>query len=218
MRRILNRRKPPTALAIPLVLLLCSWFTLFLAEVKAQEVIDNDYFSETRSNGLLRNVEQYHLSRHMGFWVEFKRGQYAYALKELQFVLRYFPNHPRALALLGALARIKKTPSLPIVYYERAIKLYPQRAFTYAQYGDYLIDVGNRKVGISLLEKAIQLDPKLPQAHAWLAKAYQQQGNLELARQEAKIAKELRYKGKVPDQSDSLGKSGQGDSSLGLSE
>lgn len=159
-----------------------------------------DYFAKDRDpkiSELLHTVEQYHLSN-ANFWKKFNTpGQLEYALGDLQYVLGVFPNHPKALQLLGSVARLTKNLSLPLLFYQKALNLYPQYALTHAQYGAYLVDIGNIKAGITKLEEAIRMDPKLPQAHAWLAKAYYQSGNPELARQAAEQARKLGYKGKT---------------------
>jgi Tfp pilus assembly protein PilF len=65
----------------------------------------------------------------------------------------------------------------------------------------YLVDIGKIDAGIQKLQKAIEIDPGLGQAHAWLAKAYYKNGNSELARQAAEKAKALGYRGKITWQS-----------------
>jgi tetratricopeptide (TPR) repeat protein len=99
--------------------------------------------------------------------------------------------------LLSAVAKLTKTPSLAIPYYERALQLYPQHAITYAQYGQYLVDIGFIEAGITRLKKAIELNPNLALAYAWLAQAYSKTGNLDLARQAAERARTLGFKGKM---------------------
>ena len=161
--------------------------------------MDNDYFAKVRDEVLLSNVEKYHLGPE-NFWKLYKSGQYTVAIEDLKFVLRYYPNHPETLQLLGSIARLTHDSSLPIPYYEKALRLYPQYASTHAQYGAYLVDVGLIDAGIARLKHAIEMDSKLALAHAWLANAYYQNGNQELARQAAERARALGYKGNIPGQ------------------
>ncbi len=119
------------------------------------------------------------------------------AVSEVKYMLERFPNHPKVLMLGGLVAKINKTPSFLIPYYERALKLYPQYALTRAQYGSYLVDIGNPNAGIAKLKEAMKMDPKLVQAYVWLAKAYYQSGNPELGHQVAEQAVALGYKGKI---------------------
>jgi predicted Zn-dependent protease len=101
---------------------------------------------------------------------------YAYAQNDLLYTLRKFPNHPRALHMLGELGKATQDYGLPIVHFEKAIKLFPQYAYTHAQYGEYLVEIGAVKAGISELKDAIRIDPNLVLAQAWLDKAYERIG------------------------------------------
>lgn len=150
----------------------------------------NDYFTTPRNSELLYNVEKYHLSDE-NFFARYKSRRYYYALQDLEFVLNYFPNHPKALMFMGSVAQLTKDSSLGVIYYEKAIRLYPQYALTHAQYGEYLVNIGLVKEGIERLKKAIEIDPKLAIAYKWLSKAYTKIGDLEMARRAAERAKEL---------------------------
>jgi len=155
----------------------------------AQEAPDRDYF-DPKYKVELATVEKYHLTKET-FWMEFESRRYHYALGELKFVLRHFPNHPKALQLMELVAKMMNQPHLVIPYYEKAVRLYPQYALTHAQYGNYLVDIGLTEQGIGRLQKAIEIDPKLTVAYYWLWDAYTKNGNLEMARQIAEKAKEL---------------------------
>ena len=155
----------------------------------AQVVTPRDYF-DPRYRVELATVEKYHLTKET-FWAEFKSKRYHYALNELKFVLRHFPNHPKALQLTELVAKMSNQPHLAIPYYEKAVRLFPQYAITHAQYGNYLVDTGQAEKGIEKLQRALQIDPKLPVAYYWLWDAYTKNGNVEMARQIAEKAKEL---------------------------
>lgn len=101
-------------------------------------------------------------------WKEYRSGNYTGPLADTEYTLVRFPNHPRALNLLGEIAKATNQTSMPIPFFERALKFYPQRAFTHAQYGHYLVEIGAVSVGISELMEALRLDPNQLQALAWL--------------------------------------------------
>jgi Tfp pilus assembly protein PilF len=145
----------------------------------------NDYFKANTDRAVgnaLRQVERYHLNEKQ---------------TDLDFILRYFPNHPKALLLIGAKARLQNDPVLAIRYFEKAVGLYPQHAITHAQYGEFLVSVNKIEAGIERLKRAISMDPTLAAAHAWLAEAYFKQGKRELGMDSYQKARELGYKGQV---------------------
>ena len=111
-----------------------------------------------------------------GFWPRYTEGNLPLAVNELKYVLWVFPNHPRALHLLGIVSKQLHDTSIPIAFYEKALRLFPDRAFTRAQYGAYLVDIGERAQGIVQLEKALQKDPGLLTARASLDKARREMG------------------------------------------
>jgi len=139
--------------------------------------VNNDYFSigvNPTAAYLIPIVENGHLgskSNPRGFWPRYMEGHKDLAILELKYVLWVFPNHPRALHLLGTIARDLKQPGIPIAYYEKALRLFPDRAYTRAQYGAYLVEVGERVQGIMQLEEALKMDPSSLTARAWLDKA-----------------------------------------------
>jgi predicted Zn-dependent protease len=138
-----------------------------------------------------------------------RSGRLDNAIDDLNYTLNKFVNHPKALLLLGMVARLSRKPSLPLSYYEKAIRLYPQYAFTHAQYGNYLVDTGNVTAGIQRLKRAVELDPTLVAVYVWLAKAYSRNGDAELARGAADKARALGYRGQIPDQIEQLGEDGK---------
>ncbi len=145
--------------------------------------VNQDYF--TVENGtpdereFINVVERPHLgpkTNPRGFWKYFNAGRYMDSFVDLRYVLCVFPNHPRALQLLCVVSKLVNMPDIPVAYFEKAIKLFPNRAFTHAQYGAYLVDLGESTAGIMELEKALTLDPDLLQARAWLSKARRELG------------------------------------------
>ncbi len=104
-------------------------------------------------------------------WAFYRAGRYTDALSDCKYTLARFANHPGALFLLGEIAKQTQQPYMPIEYFEAALKLYPQRAYTHAQYGRYLIEIGGTSAGIAELREALRLDPNQLQARVWLADA-----------------------------------------------
>ncbi|HEV8128391.1 MAG TPA: hypothetical protein VGQ14_01910 [Candidatus Eisenbacteria bacterium] len=139
--------------------------------------VNKDYYAisiEEQATFLIPVVENGHLgpkTNLRGFWPRYNEGNLPLALNELKYVLWVFPNHPRALLLLGMLAKQMHDPTIPIAYYEKALRLFPNRAATRGQYGAYLVDIGEKNQGILQLQQALQLDPSLLVARAWLDKA-----------------------------------------------
>ncbi|MGE5178133.1 MAG: hypothetical protein ACM3PF_03475 [Bacteroidota bacterium] len=137
----------------------------------------NDYFAIPVNNkgiNLIQIVENAHLgpkNNPRGFWPRYLEGRLDQAMHELNYVLWMYPNHPRALHLLGMLARETKQPYIPIAYYEKALRLFPDRAYTHGEYGAYLVEIGETTQGILQLEQALRMDPNLLTARAWLDKA-----------------------------------------------
>lgn len=159
---------------------------------------EHDYFAayqSTEIKEILYLVDVAHTNKVMD---RIRDGSIGYAIAEVKYALGKFPNHPKALMLIGLVAKLNKTSSLPIPYYEKALKLYPQYSLTHAQYGAYLVSIGRIDVGITKLREAIEIDPKLATAHAWLAQAYSKNGNPELARQAAEQARTVGYSVEIP--------------------
>jgi Tfp pilus assembly protein PilF len=138
---------------------------------------NQDYFSldsNPRAGDLINLVERVHMGsqdNERGFWKHFYAGETNYALEQLKYVLWVFPNHPVALHMLGVMAKDMGSPTVPIAYYEKAIQLFPHVAYTYAQYGAYLVEIGYARQGMIELRQALAMDPSLVQAQAWLSKA-----------------------------------------------
>jgi tetratricopeptide (TPR) repeat protein len=101
-------------------------------------------------------------------WKNFQTGNYKDALADAQYTLARFPNHPRALNLVAEIGKATDDLSMPIPYFELALKYYPDHAFTHAQYGHYLAEIGASSAGLAELREALRLDPDNIQAKAWL--------------------------------------------------
>jgi len=131
-----------------------------------------DYFTAQLHPGLYSYLAQL-TARHASerVWAVFWKGKYTEATGDCEYVLTRFPNHPRALHLIGEISKATNQVSLAIGFFENALALYPQYAFTHAQYGHYLTDIGVVQAGVEQLREALRLDPGQFQAKAWLAEA-----------------------------------------------
>jgi predicted Zn-dependent protease len=158
---------------------------------------DYDFFNPTNDGHvqwLITDQKKYHLDVAA---LRIREGDYDRAIRELQFLLNGFPNHPEGLALMSIVARMTKRSFLAISSFDRALKLFPQYAITHAQYGHFLVGIGQVEAGIKKLQQSIEKDPKLAAAYVWLAKAYAQMGKQDLAQSAASQAKELGYTGET---------------------
>jgi tetratricopeptide (TPR) repeat protein len=163
----------------------------------AGELINMDYFTaqdETETTHLLNLVEIAHTNKVLP---QISKNDYGGALSDIKYTLNRFPNHPRGLVLIGVYARLTKGYGLPVPYYEKAIRLFPQHALTHAQYGAYIIALGSIEAGIKKLQQAVEMNPELVFAYVWLAAAYYKIDNVELGRQSESKARDLGYKGKI---------------------
>jgi len=178
---------------------------LCAASIASATPVDSDYFyastvseqeDELQLHALLLNVDANHTDKAVIFIAQ---GNFNNAIAELDYTLVRFPNNPRALTLLGAVAKLTHRSTLPIAYYERALSLYPQYALTHAQYGEYLSQIGRVDEAIAQLKTAIEMDRALVVAYVWLSEAYSKTGRRELAQQAAEQARQLGYqpRGKV---------------------
>ena len=123
---------------LPLVLLL---LCLFGFEAAAQSPPDRDYFTAHEDPEASRDLtlnDLYHTNRVLH---SIQVGRYDEAIADLRFVLEKWPNHPRALLLIESLGQVTQALELPTPYYEKAIRLFPQYAMTFAQYGKYLVEI-----------------------------------------------------------------------------
>jgi tetratricopeptide (TPR) repeat protein len=141
-----------------------------------------DYFTANLRPDLGRYLSQV-TARHASerVWAVFRAGRYSEPLGDCKYALERFPNHPRALHLIGEIAKVTNEVTMEIPYLEYALQLDPQYAFTHAQYGHYLIDIGAVPAGIGQLREALRIDPTQFQAKAWLAEAMAK--NPELAKE-----------------------------------
>ena len=173
----------------------------FPANTQARESApgyNKNYYDQgdKRVTYLIQSTEHHHLNS--AFREAYKKQRWKKAAAELDYVLNYLPNHPKALFLMGSVCQIMGTPKRALQRYEKALGLYPQYAFTHAQYGMYLVRLDRIDSGVEALNKAIQLDPELTVAYVWLAEAYYKNDNTQLGDEMSEKAKSLGYEKAIP--------------------
>ncbi len=174
----------------------------------AGPTLNHDYYEEITNPttlNLVRLVENAHVNKILpnlrkSFTAPepMRTGFLKQGLQEIRYVIGRLVNHPKALAFSAPVTKLLGRPTLPITFYERALKLYPRRAFTWAQYGNFLVELGKVEQGIARLKIAIEINPKLAMSYGWLAWAYEKNGDLDLADEYREKAKEKGFKGKLP--------------------
>ncbi len=128
----------------------------------------HDYYESKERQ---RWAESYHLKPGIK---RMNEGNFTSAYNEFDFVLRYVPNHPRALSLMGDLAILMNRPDLGESYFKKAFELYPKtmRAESHKDYGRFLYQAGKYDDAIQALKKSLEMDPKLSLAHYFLGLTY----------------------------------------------
>ena len=94
-------------------------------------------------------------------------GQTGYVGGDLDYTLRAFPNHPRALATLinitrraGSAAQALRGTKWPTeCYFERAVRWQPNDAAAWSLYAQYLYTVGQEARALPMLKTANELEP-----------------------------------------------------------
>lgn len=147
-----------------------------------------------------------------------RQGNWCAYWADLDYTLRAFPNHPKALVAMAEFLKtqrpcdkaVSKRPSRKKsaygmlddienrawrkkdaeYYFETAIEYQPIRTEPRILYGRYLIDAGKPKEAIGILKEAQRIDPKSVDIHYYLGLAQFKLGNID----EAKIHAETAYK------------------------
>jgi tetratricopeptide (TPR) repeat protein len=149
----------------------------------------SDYYAARLTPGtteLLKNVEGYHLEQGIG---KLRGGRPDYAWGDFDFILRYFPNHPRALMLMGDMCEAWRDPKCNMEHYlDKAIKMSPENDGVYVAKGVYLQRRKRIKEAIENYKKALEFNPGSANAHYNLGLAYVATKQYELANEHAQKA------------------------------
>ena len=124
-----------------------------------------DYANPEHFADKLPIVEKHHFTRNVEFLI---KGETSRLIGDINYTLRAFPNHYRALNSVGQLELrdgLKVTGKSAACYFERAIKFRPNDANVYVVYGIYLFKSGLIDEAIANLSKAVQLAPLSAEAN-----------------------------------------------------
>lgn len=94
------------------------------------------------------------------------KGNAGYLAADLDYTLRAFPNHPRALASIAKLALRDKNPRPPGTkwsiecYFNRAIRFQPDDGAVRMVYGSYLFKLGRSDEALEQFSEAVKLEPE----------------------------------------------------------
>lgn len=151
----------------------------------------HDYYSPSSEvRHAVKTVEYHH-------WDKVKTAlatkRYGTANAELDFILRYSPNHPLALLELSKLAITVGEPHGAIPYLEHAVKFAPQYDSTYVVYGIHLYRTGQYQEAIRKFRKALTINPQSPEAHYDIGLTYLAIKDYQRAKAHAKEAYNLGY-------------------------
>jgi Tfp pilus assembly protein PilF len=156
-----------------------------VADLVGAQATDNDYYTTTDTT-LLRTVERYHV---VPAEEKIRTKFYSAARADVDFVLRYFPNHPKALLLMAQLCTDRATPHCELdTVFEKAIAINPNVAGTYVTQGVYLHRVKRYREAIASYQRGLAIDPNSINAHYNLALAYLETKQYDLANEEAQRA------------------------------
>jgi len=168
-----------------------------------------DYRSATARQ--IQLVEDYHFTPEVEM---LKHGKSGLTIGgDLDFTLRVFPNHYRALAAMMNLGfKVKKSPppgaQWPVeCYFDRAIRFKPDDAQVYTIYGIYMFRRGKTTDAIAQFEMAAKLGDDSGNLHYNAGLAYFELGDYDNAVAHAKKAAELGFS--LPGLRDKLTKLGK---------
>ena len=119
---------------------------------------------------------------------------------DLDYTLRAFPNHHRALYSMARYSLQHSDRRVPpganysgYCYFERAIRFKPEDATVRLIFGGYYSQQKKYEEAIAQMKTAVNLDPGYAEAHYNLGLLYEKNGTLEEAVQHAQVAYDLGY-------------------------
>ncbi len=139
--------------------------------VAAQDPGRDYYKASSYRDGIqmLKNLNQNHFRPAAG---ALERRRYQAAQGDLEFMLKYFPNHPQALAGMAQVGIGLKRPDLADQHFRNAIERYPDHDETYVIYGIFLQKLGRTDAAIAQYRKALEINPNSGFGHYNLGLAY----------------------------------------------
>ena len=122
-----------------------------------------DYNNPDNKGQRLNLVESAHFTPEVESLI---RGHSSYIGSDLDYTLRAFPNHPRALNAMARLAIQEKTPTprgahfSVECYFSRAIEFTPSDPIPYLLYGNYLAKNSREQEALEKYQQAEKIDPQ----------------------------------------------------------
>jgi predicted Zn-dependent protease len=113
---------------------------------------------------------------------------------DLDYTLRAFPNHPRALAAVSRYSMQRKQPKPPGLkwaadcYFDRAFRFQPNDPMPIMLYGIHLVRTGRKTEALEYLDKAATFQSNDANFHYNLGLGFLEVGRSEQALEHAKIA------------------------------
>ncbi|MGB8433338.1 MAG: tetratricopeptide repeat protein [Burkholderiales bacterium] len=138
---------------------------------RAQDVA-RDYYaagSDRTATAALRNLDRNHYQPAVK---QLQDRHYRSALANLDFMLKYFPNHPQALAKVAEFGLATQRTDIAEQRFKDALARYPGDDETYVIYGTFLQKLGRVDAAIREYNKAIEIDPESVYAHYNLGLSY----------------------------------------------
>lgn len=155
-----------------------------------------DYRDAAVREKFLPIVEQFHFTPEVEMLSHGKSGR---LIGDLDYTLRAFPNHPRALqaisryALTGGPFNAEDGIPSADCYFQRAIAFAPSDATVHEIYGSYLAKRGDKEGARAQYEEALRLAPESGEINYNAGLFFVQQGDLGRARALAKVAYDQGY-------------------------
>jgi tetratricopeptide (TPR) repeat protein len=164
------------AWVLALVCVWAAWCAPLAAQSELQDIecgaLENaygpfDYTDASERREKLPIVEQFHFNADVE---NLRRGQSGSIIGDLDYTLRAFPNHHRA---LNAMARLQLTnPTAAVApyrsadcYFNRAMRFRPGDGTVRMIYGTFLFKRGERDAALKRYEEAVALLPESAEAH-----------------------------------------------------
>lgn len=146
----------------------------------------HDFFAQdAASRQRLQVVEQHHWPQSLK---AMSREDWRTAHQELDFILRWIPNHPYALDQYSRFAVRTDRLGLAKQYFDYALQFSPDNPSTYLVYGMHLHRVANYSEALEKLKQALRLAPDSADVHYNLGLTYFRLERLAEARKHAQRA------------------------------
>jgi tetratricopeptide (TPR) repeat protein len=196
----LSKRRPPRAFAGRLAQLALTFTVAAACQAQSLTACGDlrngvgpfDYRTATKAQ--IELVEQYHFDPGVE---SLTRGMTGSLGDDIDYTLRAFPNHSRALLSMANLGLREKTARprgaryTVDCYFDRATRFRPDDGIVPAIHGYYLLKKGDPKLAVREFEKALQLRGADANVHYNLGLAYFDLGDYEKSFAQAKLAYSL---------------------------